>query len=58
MELRAVVIRPPATLKVLEGLVRSERGRDPPGRETKGTQAAYIPGQSQPQLPPHPSELE
>ena len=34
MELRAVVIRPPATLKVLEGLVRSERGRDPPGEVT------------------------
>ena len=34
MELRAVVIRPPATLKVLAGLVRSERGRDPPGEVT------------------------
>jgi hypothetical protein len=34
MELRAVVIRPPATLKVLEGLVRLERGRDPPGEVT------------------------
>ena len=30
MELRAVVIRPPATIKVLEGLVRSLYGRDPP----------------------------
>ena len=30
MELRAVVIRPPATIKVLEGLVGSMCGRDPP----------------------------
>ena len=30
MELRAVVIRPPATIKVLDGLVASMCGRDPP----------------------------
>ena len=30
MELRAVVIRPPATIKVLDGVVGSMCGRDPP----------------------------
>ena len=30
MELRTVVIRPPATIKVLDGLVASMYGRDPP----------------------------
>ena len=30
MELRAVVIRPPATIKVLDGLLGSMCGRDPP----------------------------
>ena len=34
MGLRAVVTRPPATLRVLAGLVCSERGRDPPGEVT------------------------
>ena len=30
MELRAVVIRPPATITVLDGLLGSMCGRDPP----------------------------
>ena len=30
MELRAVVIRPPATIKILDGLLGSMCGRDPP----------------------------